>query len=154
MYFHIFINSLKVLFKNKMLIFWTFIFPIVLGLLFNMAFANIESEEMFSTIDIGIVNDDYYKNNQAYNMTFNYLNNDDSDNKLFNINYGTREELQEKLDNEEISGYLYLDPTSHIVIKSNGINESVFKYVVEEISTVSNSIGSIDSDQTTSQSTQ
>ena len=144
MYFHIFVNSLKVLFKNKMLIFWTFIFPIVLGLLFNMAFANIESEEMFSTIDIGIVNDEYYNNNQAYNMTFNYLSSDENENKIFNITYGNKDILQEKLDNEEISGYLYLDPSSHIVIKSNGINESVFKYVVEEINTVSNGISTIE----------
>lgn len=143
MYFHIFVNSLKVLLKNKMLIFWTFIFPIVLGLLFNMAFSNIEKEEMFSTIDIGIVNDEYYLNNQAYSMTFNYLSSDD-DNKIFNINYGTKEELQEKLENEDISGYLYLDHSSHIVIKSNGINESVFKYVVEEINTVSNGISKIE----------
>lgn len=143
MYFHIFINSLKVLFKNKMLIFWTFVFPIVLGLLFNMAFANIEKEEMFTTIDIGIVNDENYNNNQAYTMAFNYLGDPSNEDRIFNINYGTLDELKEKLENEEISGYLYLDTTSHIVIKSNGINESVFKYVVEEVNTVSNGINTI-----------
>lgn len=144
MYFHVFVNSLKVLLKNKMLIFWTFIFPIVLGTLFNMAFANIESEEMFSTIDIGIVNDDNYKNNQAYNMAFDYMSSNDNEDKIFNITYGTEEELAEKLENEEISGYLYLDKTAHVIIKNNGINESVFKYVVEEINTVSNSINTIE----------
>lgn len=144
MYFHIFVNSLKVLFKNKMLIFWTFVFPIILGLLFNMAFANIEKEEMFSIIDIGIVDDENYKNNQAYNMAFNYMSSDENKDKIFNITYGTKDDLQEKLDNEEISGYLYLDTTAHIVIKSNGINESVFKYVVEEVNTVSNGISTID----------
>ena len=144
MYFHIFINSLKVLFKNKMLIFWTFLFPLVLGTLFNMAFANIESEEMFSTIDIGIVNDDNYKNNQVYNMAFSYMSNSDNEDRIFNITYGTQEELKELLDKEKISGYLYLDDTAHIMIKSNGINESVFKYVVEEINTVSNGINTIE----------
>ena len=144
MYFHVFVNSLKVLLKNKMLIFWTFIFPIVLGTLFNMAFANIESEEMFSTIDIGIVNDDNYKNNQAYNMAFDYMSSNDNEDKIFNITYGTEEELAEKLENEEISGYLYLDKTAHVIIKNNGINESVFKYVVEEINTVSNGISKIE----------
>ena len=144
MYFHVFVNSLKVLLKNKMLIFWTFIFPIVLGTLFNMAFANIESEEMFSTIDIGIVNDDNYKNNQAYNMAFDYMSSNDNEDKIFNITYGTEEELAEKLENEEISGYLYLDKTAHVIIKNNGINESVFKYVVEEINTVSNGISTIE----------
>lgn len=144
MYFHVFVNSLKVLLKNKMLIFWTFIFPIVLGTLFNMAFANIESEEMFSTIDIGIVNDDNYKNNQAYNMAFDYMSSNDNEDKIFNITYGTEEELAKKLENEEISGYLYLDKTAHVIIKNNGINESVFKYVVEEINTVSNGISTIE----------
>lgn len=144
MYFHIFVNSFKVLFKNRMLIFWTFIFPLVLGLLFNMAFANIEKEEMFDIIEIGIVDDENYKNNQAYNMAFNYLGSSDNEDRIFNITYGTDQELKEKLDNEEISGYLYLDNTSHIVIKSNGINESVFKYVVEEINTVSNGINTIE----------
>ena len=144
MYFHIFVNSLKVLLKNKMLIFWTFIFPIVLGTLFNMAFANIESQEMFSTIDIGIVNDDNYKNNPAYEMAFSYMSNSEDENRIFNITYGTKEELNEKLENEEISGYLYLDTTAHVIIKNNGINESVFKYVVEEINTVSNGINTIE----------
>ena len=144
MYFHIFVNSLKVLFKNKMLIFWTFIFPIVLGLLFNMAFVNIEKEEMFSTIDIGIVNDENYTNNQAYSMAFNYLGNPDNEDRIFNISYGTLDEMKTKLDNEEISGYLYLDTSSHIVIKDNGINESVFKYVVEEVNTISNGISTMD----------
>lgn len=145
MYFHIFINSLKVLLKNKMIIFWTFVFPLVLGLLFNMAFANIEKEEMFSVIEIGIVDDDNFKNNQTYNMAFNYLGNKDNADRIFNISYGTVDELQKKLDDEEISGYLYLDTTAHVVIKSNGINESVFKYVTEEINTISNGIGQMES---------
>ena len=101
MYFHIFVNSFKVLFKNRMLIFWTFIFPLVLGLLFNMAFANIEKEEMFDIIEIGIVDDENYKNNQAYNMAFNYLGSSDNEDRIFNITYGTDIDLQENLENEK-----------------------------------------------------
>ena len=45
MFTHNFIYSLKVLLKNKMLIFWTFAFPILLGIFFNMAFSDIEKIE-------------------------------------------------------------------------------------------------------------
>ena len=45
MFTHNFIYSLKVLLKNKMLIFWTFAFPILLGIFFNMAFSDIEKNE-------------------------------------------------------------------------------------------------------------
>jgi very-short-patch-repair endonuclease len=48
--------SLKILLKNKSLIFWTFVFPILLGTLFKMAFSNIENSETLKIIDIAIVN--------------------------------------------------------------------------------------------------
>ena len=144
MFTHIFKNSLKVLFKNKMLIFWTFAFPIIIGTLFNMAFSNLDKEEMFTTIPLGIVNDDNYNNNQVYKMAFDYLGSNDNDNKIFDIKYGTIDEMKKYLEDEDVSGYLYLDNTSHIVIKNNGFNQSIIKYVVEEINMVSNGINSIE----------
>ena len=61
MFFHNFKNSLKVLLKNKSLIFWTFIFPLLLGTLFKMAFSNIEKSEKLEIIEIGIINDNNYR---------------------------------------------------------------------------------------------
>ena len=48
--FHNYKYTLKTLFKNKTLIFWTFAFPIILGLFFNMAFSNIESDEQMKIV--------------------------------------------------------------------------------------------------------
>ena len=63
MSFHNFKYALKTLFKNKMLIFWTFAFPIILGTFFNMAFSNIENSEKLDIIDIAIVNNEEFSNN-------------------------------------------------------------------------------------------
>ena len=144
MFIHIFKNSLKVLFKNKMLIFWTFAFPIILGTLFNMAFSNIEKEEMKTIIDIGIVDNDNYKNNIVYNSSFSYLGSSDNENQLFNIKYGSVNELDDLLEKDEITGYLYLDDKPSVTIKKNGFNESILKYVVEEINMVSNGVSKIE----------
>ena len=57
MFFHNYKYSLKTLFKNKGLIFWTFLFPIILGTFFNLAFSNIENSEKLSIIDIVVVDD-------------------------------------------------------------------------------------------------
>ena len=64
MFVHNFKYSLKILFKNKGLLFWTFIFPIILGTLFNLAFSNIEKTETFNKIDVAITpnNNSYIKN--------------------------------------------------------------------------------------------
>ena len=47
MFIHNLKYTIKTLFKNKVLIFWTFAFPIILGVFFNMAFSNIEKDETF-----------------------------------------------------------------------------------------------------------
>lgn len=133
MFFHNFKNSLKVLFKNKSLIFWTFAFPIVLGILFNMSFSNIEKSEKLSVIDIGIVNDDNYKNNQLFTSAFDYLSDKNNENRLFNITYDSIDELNKKIDDDSIIGYLYLDNEPHIVVSKNGIDQTIFKYVTDEI---------------------
>ena len=50
MFKHNFKYSLKILFRNKSLIFWTFIFPIILGTFFKLAFNDIENNEVFQSI--------------------------------------------------------------------------------------------------------
>ena len=142
MFIHNLIFSLKILFKNKSLIFWTFIFPIVLGLLFYMSFSNIENEEVFNTIDIGVVDNDNFKNNYIYNLSLKYLSEDN--NKIFNITYDDLDSLKELLEDNKIVGYLYIENEPHIVIKKSGLNESVFKYVIEEINTISKGIEKFD----------
>ena len=61
MFAHNFKYSLKVLFRNKPLIFWTYIFPLILALLFNLAFKDIESNEVLKTIDIIIRGNPIFK---------------------------------------------------------------------------------------------
>ena len=59
MFWHLYKYRLKVLFKEKVLLFWTGIFPIVLGTFFYMAFSDItEKSENVDTINVGIVADE------------------------------------------------------------------------------------------------
>jgi len=134
MFIHNFKYSLKILFKNKMLLFWTFAFPIILATLFKMAFSNISSSEKLDLIDIAIVNDDNYKNNIMFSTAFNSLSDKNSKERLFNTKYVDKEEAQELLDKDKIVGYLYIeDNTPKIVINKNDINQTIFKYVSDEI---------------------
>lgn len=133
MFFHNFKYSLKTLFKNRMLIFWTFAFPIILGTLFNMAFKDIESSEQLDIIDIAIVENEQFNNNEMYKQVFNNLSDKNNEDRLFNINYTTKEEASKLLENEEISGYLVYEDSFKIVVKTSGINETILKTVTEEI---------------------
>ena len=56
MFINNFKYSFKVLIRNKGLIFWTFAFPILLGLFFYLAFSDIENKENFKESQITITN--------------------------------------------------------------------------------------------------
>ena len=61
MFLHNFKYSLKILLKSRVLLFWTFAFPIILGILFNMAFKDIENNEKLEIINIAIVDNEVFK---------------------------------------------------------------------------------------------
>lgn len=131
MFYHNFKYAFKTLFRDKMLIFWTFAFPIILGTFFNMAFSNIENSEKLDIISIAIVEKE---KNEIMKQSFDTLSNEENEDRLFKTQYVTEEKAKELLENDEITGYLVLlKEEPKVVIKSNGINETILKYVTEEI---------------------
>lgn len=130
---HNFKYALKILFKNKMLIFWTFAFPIILGTFFSMAFSSIEDNEKLSIIPIAIVETNEESENKIAKEVFETLGKKESENQLFTIEYTVLETAKNLLEKEEIDGYVVLEETPKVVIRKNGINETILKHVTEEI---------------------
>jgi len=134
MFIHNLKYSLITLFKNKMLIFWTFAFPIVLGTFFNLAFKDIEKSEQLDIIDIAIVQTEEFKNNETFKESFKVLSDEKNKDRLFNIEYVSEKKAKKLLEEDEITGYLLFKETPKVVVTTSGINETIFKYVTEEIS--------------------
>lgn len=144
MFYHNFKYSLKTLFKNKMLIFWTFAFPIILGLLFNLAFSDIEKNETLDIINIAIIDNELYQTNEAYKNTFEELSNPENEKQLFNITLTNEDNANTLLDDNKITGILKLTLEEPIIkVKQSGVDETIFRYVVDDITStikLSNSI--------------
>ena len=134
MYVHNFKYSLKTLFKNKMLIFWTFAFPLILGTFFKMAFSNIENNEKLDIIDIAIIQDESLDNNEILKNTFDELSDEENEDRIFNTKYVTEDEAKQLLENGDVIGYMKLeDDEPKLIFLSSGIDQTIFKYVTEEI---------------------
>lgn len=131
MFIHNLKYAMKTLFKNKTLLFWTFAFPIILGTLFHMAFRDIEKSEQLDIIDIAIVDNQTWQENTNLQNVFKTLGSEEKG--LFDITYTSLSKAQELLEQNTISGYLILSDTLKVVIKENGINQTILKYVIEEI---------------------
>lgn len=134
MFLHNLKYSLKTLFRSKALIFWTFAFPIILGTFFKMAFSDIENSEKLDIINIAVINNEEFNNDIVFKNTFKELSDKNSENYMFDIKYTTLEESKKLLEEEKITAYiLFKDNNIDMSINKNGINETVTKYVIDEV---------------------
>lgn len=134
MFIHNLKYTIKTLFKNKVLIFWTFAFPIILGVFFNMAFSNIEKDETLQIFDIAVVDNDEFEEQKIYKQALEQLADDNNENKLFNIKYVNETEANNMLDDSEIKGYvIFKDNEPEVFVKENGTYQTVLKFVITEI---------------------
>lgn len=144
MFIHQFKYSLKTLFRNKSLIFWTFAFPLILATFFYMAFSNITESEKLDIIKIAIINDQEFRENQEFKAAFKKLGGQDNKNRLFKVFYTTEKKAKELLAGDQVIGYLKLiNKEPKLTFNNNGIDQTIFKYVVEEISQTSKMIRSL-----------
>ena len=131
MFWHLFINKFKIIIRTKSMIFWTLIFPIVLGTFFNLAFANLTEETKFKVIDIAVVSNEKFDNENQFKTLLEEISKE-ADNQVFNIKYlKTEDEAKKELDNNNIVGYYIIEDKINIVIKKNGIEQTVMKYIVD-----------------------
>ena len=126
---------LKALFRNKMLIFWTFAFPIILSFFFYLAFSNIEKAEHFDAIKVAVISNDAYANNENLKQSIEYISNKDNKDRVFDTKYVSEDEASKLLENGDIDGYIIFSNENNpkVVINQNGMNQTIIKYVVEEL---------------------
>lgn len=132
MFIHNLKYTIKTLFKNKILIFWTFAFPIILGIFFNMAFSNIEKDEVLKVFDIAVVNNEQFEHQSIYKEAIDELSK--GKDKLFNVQYVKKEKADSLLDDSDIEGYIVFENNKpQVVVKENGTYQTMLKFVVNEI---------------------
>lgn len=131
MFLHNFKYTLKILFQNKMLIFWTFAFPLIMATFFQLAFSNIENSERLNTFEIAIIDNEKFQQETVLKEALKSLS-EEAD-PLFHITYTNETEAEKLLNEKKITGYLLVTESPKIIIKQNGINETVFQSVVAEI---------------------
>lgn len=123
---HLFKNRVKIILRNKMMIFWTLIFPIGLGTFFDLALSNLAAADNFEIFDIAVV-----ENNMDESFTTMIESLSTGDDKLFNVTYTNVEEAEEKLKDNDIAGYIIKSDKIDIVVKSSGYNQTILKQVID-----------------------
>ena len=133
MFWHSYKYALKTLLKNRMLVFWTLVFPFLLAMMFHLAFSRLHDYDVFEPFNVAVVKDEAYENEKVFSEAFKSLS--EGDNKLFNIEYTNKDDAEKKLEDGEIEGYVYVvDGKKKVKIKENGTNQTVLTMTTEQIS--------------------
>lgn len=147
MFGHIFINRCKCLVRDKEIMFWTLMFPVILASLFWLAFANLPGEERFGTINIAVVNNPEYMRNHAFQAALAAVSDARSSNstKLFRVQLASHQQAEKLLRNNQVAGYILFANGDHLIVKESGINQSIIKEFLDDYHQRSSAITTISS---------
>lgn len=126
MFGHLFVNRLKILFRDKELIFWTLIFPLILATLFNLAFSKINETEKYTAVKIAVVVDEEYEKNEQFKQTLEIASKGEE--RLFDLEKVSKQEAEEKLLKGEIKGYILGE---ELTVKEQGLEQTIIKQFLD-----------------------
>ena len=114
-------------FKNRSLIFWCLLFPIILVTFFHLAFSNIKNDDIFTTFDVGVV-----AQKQNNNLTTVMKEVRVNDNKLFNIHYYDKEAGTKALHDNKIAGLIIYnnDKDITLLMTQDDVNQMLLQSVL------------------------
>lgn len=130
MFLHVFKNTFKLILRQKELLFWAFVFPILLAGLFKMTLSHLDNEDQFKAIPVAYV---LNETNPMINQIIDSL-----DGEIFDVTLINKSEKEEVLK-EVIAVIDY--PT--MTIKENGLEASIVENVLNEIKQTSATLSQI-----------
>ena len=143
MFWHLYKYRLKVLFKDKVTLFWTGIFPIILGTFFYLAFSDIsEKAENISAINVVISTEEAQANAEEIvksDNTFGTFIESMIAEEYFKVDYTDYDTAKEMLADEKADGLILVSSTekgvaSSLVFAKSGMNQTIIKYIINTYS--------------------
>lgn len=127
--------NLKITFKNKELIFWTFAFPIILGTLFYAAFSNIKTAKEYEPIKIAVVKNE---NNQLYSAYTQILKTlSEGDGRILDATYyNSKDEAMAQVHDDNASSAVIFENEKdfpELIVEKSGINQTIVQNIMTEI---------------------
>ena len=122
MFLHSFKNTFKYLLREKAMVFWALVFPIILGILFKLAFGGITENNKFEAIEIAVseraLSDENFKTFLDTMEDENYFKiTKSNDKEILNTNSDIR---------------VYIEEKDEILTKKSGIEETIVETILND----------------------
>lgn len=113
--------------REKYTVFWSILFPILLGTLFYVSFGSSDTE--IETIDVAVVETDNSEMSKNFMDFLEMMEEDESE--LIAVQKLSKEEADKKLEDLEITGLFYACEEPELVVTANNISSSILKSLLD-----------------------
>lgn len=128
------------LLRNKGQIFWTLMFPLILGTFFYIAFGSIVSTtESFSKIPVAVVGQG--ESESYFTDVLETLSKGEE--ALLVPQYTSMEDAEKLLDSGEVKGIFTVGADIRLIVSENGLNQSILKTISDSYLQVSGTLSTI-----------
>lgn len=130
MFGHLFIYRLKCMARDKTLIFWTLLYPIVMGTFFFFAFGHLAKEGEFKPIRVAVVDSAAYQADIPLRSMLDALSKPGKS-QLLDIRVSKAEAAEELLEEGDVDGIINVQGAIGLIVRESGLNQSVLKDVLD-----------------------
>ncbi|MCD4712808.1 MAG: ABC transporter permease [Clostridiales bacterium] len=138
MFRHIFIYRLKVLMKNKTMLFWTLVFPIALAAFFKLSFGGLVEQGTFRAIDVVVVEQ---AKQEGFMDVMESLSTGDE--PLFDMTITELETAKSMLEDETVAAIITVDETIGMTVNQSGFGQSIVKSFLDQYNNTADAVSTI-----------
>ncbi len=130
MFLHLYKYRIKTLLRERTLVFWTILFPIILATFFKVALGGIGQATSFSAIPVAVVEDVATPSQEALIKTLQTLS--QGEDALFEVTFTDRAGALKLIDDKAVSGAIIPGEPNELVVFKSGLNQSILKNFLEQ----------------------
>ena len=115
--------------RDRLTLFWTLMFPILLAVFFNMSLRNINNSDAFRPIPVAVVNDAAYRQNAPFREALKSAS--EGKNKIFTLTETTKENAAKLLADGKVKGYLTAGETVGMTVNQSDFEQSIIRMFLD-----------------------
>ncbi|MBE0450610.1 MAG: ABC transporter permease [Clostridia bacterium] len=138
MFRHIFIYRLKVLMKNKSMLFWTLIFPIALATFFKLSLGGLVEQGTFRAINVVVV--EQVRQDGFMDIMESLSTGDEP---LFNMTVLDMDAAEARLEDEEVAAIITVNETIGMTVNQSGFGQSIVKSFLDQYNNTADAVSTI-----------
>lgn len=132
MFMHIFSYRLKCLVRDREMVFWTLIFPLILATMFHFAFDQLMGkQETFRPIRAVVVASDAYQQNTTFRQALGAIS-EPGEGQLIELTVTDEREALRLLEDGAVAGVITVGDSVGLTVSQSGIEQSILKAVLDE----------------------